>query len=336
MGSQSLNYANLTEDEVTLLKRIVEKGLRQLKPSIGVNGVIYKELDEFIEDSDFDWKTIRLLLESLSKKGFLIVNNKHYGLFCPSCGSAEIMSKYVCPKCKSGEVNRVKLIEHSFCGYTGVMEEFQLGTQLVCPNCKTGLGPRSKNSPKEENKEEYKIIGTSFECEGCGNRFDRPNIGHICKNCEEDFTYKNGNYGNYFAFMVPERVLTTFNSGGRIHILLVEDNLDDATIILKTMASIGNNYNVDHVDTGIKGLENILRNHYDVILLDYNLPGMNGLDLLKEIKKQKIETPVMMFTGADDRETAVAAMKLGAEDYLIKSLELYKKLPEIIRNIVNN
>lgn len=336
MGSQSLDHANLTEDEETLLKRIVEKGVKQLKPSIGLKGVIYNELSEYVEESEVNWPTVRILLESLSKKGFLMVDEKYFALFCPACDSAEIISKYICPRCKSGEVNRVRLVEHTFCGYTGVMEEFASGTQLICPNCKTNLGPRRGKPPGDKSKEDYKIIGTSFECEDCGNRFDRPNVGHTCKNCDEDFTYKTGIYSKYFAFEVPERVINAFKSGGGIQILLVEDAPDDAAIMIKTMSSAGKNYNVDHADTGTKALERIRSNHYDIILLDYNLPGMNGLDILKNIKNQKIETPVMMFTGADDRETAVSAMKLGAEDYLIKTLDLYKKLPEIIEKIVNN
>jgi len=108
MDSQSLDYTNLIEDEETLLKRIVEKGVRQLTPSIGLKGVIYDELTDFVKETELEWKTIQILLESL---------------FCPSCNSAEIISKYICPRCKSGKINRVRLIEHSFCGYTGIMEE---------------------------------------------------------------------------------------------------------------------------------------------------------------------------------------------------------------------
>ena len=92
MGSQSLDHSNLTEDEESLLKRIVEKGVKQLQPSIGLKGVIYDELAEYVEESTVDWPTVRILLESLSKKGFLIVDEKYFALFCPTCDSAEIIS----------------------------------------------------------------------------------------------------------------------------------------------------------------------------------------------------------------------------------------------------
>jgi DNA-binding NtrC family response regulator len=59
-------------------------------------------------------------------------------------------------------------------------------------------------------------------------------------------------------------------------------------------------------------------NHYDMVLTDYDMPGMNGLDLLRWIHDQNLETPVVMLTAAGSEEVAVEAMKLGAYDYVRK------------------
>ena len=59
-------------------------------------------------------------------------------------------------------------------------------------------------------------------------------------------------------------------------------------------------------------------NHFDMVLTDYDMPEMNGLDLLRWIQDQNLETPVVMLTAAGSEEVAVEAMKLGAYDYVRK------------------
>ena len=329
-----LKQQTLTEEEETLLKRIVEKGVRQLKPSIGSSSVHYPDIEDIVKDLDLNWSTVKVYLEALTKKGFLLVNEKHFALFCPICDSADVYSMYVCTKCKGSNVNRVRLIEHIFCGYTGIREEFESGTKLICPNCKTDLGDRKDSPPGDGSREDYRVIGTSFECEDCGNRFDKPNISHVCQSCGEEFNYRTAVYTKYFDFELPEKVIAQYRKRAGVHILLVEDNQDDATIIIHTLEDAGKDFTMDHANTGINAVEKVKKNVYDIILLDFMLPGMNGLEILKKIRGSKIETPVIMFTGADDRETAVAAMKLGASDYLVKSVELYKRLPGIIEQTV--
>ena len=72
---------------------------------------------------------------------------------------------------------------------------------------------------------------------------------------------------------------------------------------------------------------------YDVLLLDYRLPMANAIEILKDIKiHQKIEIPVVLITGKGDEEIAVAALKLGAADYVVKNSGYLFKLPSIMEN----
>jgi PAS domain S-box-containing protein len=72
----------------------------------------------------------------------------------------------------------------------------------------------------------------------------------------------------------------------------------------------------------------------DCVLLDYQLPGRSGLELLNEIRRRGLDVPVIMLTGRNDPETAVALMKAGAADFLTKSVLAPDRLEPAIRNAV--
>ncbi len=83
--------------------------------------------------------------------------------------------------------------------------------------------------------------------------------------------------------------------------------------------------------SGEEGLRELKRNVIDLVLLDVRLPGLSGLDVLAEIRKH--DTPVIMLTAFGDTQTAVAAMKLGALDYLTKGFDLDELLLAIQRGL---
>lgn len=99
-------------------------------------------------------------------------------------------------------------------------------------------------------------------------------------------------------------------------ILIVEDELalsEALTEILKR-----NQYNVDTVDNGEDGLEYALTGLYDCIILDIMLPIMDGLNVLKQLRKSRISTPVMLLTAKSDIDDKINGLDCGADDYLTK------------------
>lgn len=72
---------------------------------------------------------------------------------------------------------------------------------------------------------------------------------------------------------------------------------------------------------GPSALDTIANEKFDLILIDYKMPGLNGLDTLKEIRKLRVKTPVIIMTAYGTTETAIEAMKLGAYDYLLKPFD---------------
>ncbi len=103
-----------------------------------------------------------------------------------------------------------------------------------------------------------------------------------------------------------------------IHALLVEDDEDDAALILASLKSSDTNINHCRVWTR-SGLEEALPGHsWDVVLCDHNLPQFDGLSALDVVKAHDLDLPFIIVSGAIGEETAVAAMRRGAQDFVMK------------------
>ena len=100
-------------------------------------------------------------------------------------------------------------------------------------------------------------------------------------------------------------------------VLIVDDSSNDQRIIGRALETYGIR-NRKFASTAEECLRDIERHKYDIVLIDYYLPGMNGLDLLNRILELSPETRVILVTGARQESVAVAAMKLGASDYVAK------------------
>ncbi|MHA2394196.1 MAG: TackOD1 domain-containing metal-binding protein [Promethearchaeota archaeon] len=323
----------LTTDEKALLTQLIDKGVKTIESKTSLEGITYEGLDDILKE--YGEQRLRNLLEALANKKYLAIKERDPTLFCPKCHSIHVYSRYTCSRCQSVNVNRIELIEHPFCGYTGVKKNFILGSSLMCPNCKTGLGSIDGRPPGDGSREDYRVIGSSFECEECGNRFNKPDFLHICQKCGEVFDYQTATYEKIHDYELPEHIRKTMREMEGYNILLVEDDPADADVITRYVAKAEAPMIIEKVDSGVECLEKIEQKHFDLLLLDYNLPDMDGLQIINELKKKKIDIPIIMLTGVDDRTTAVEVMKLGISDYLVKSLETYKELPQKIIDILD-
>ncbi|MEM2342327.1 MAG: response regulator [Candidatus Bathyarchaeia archaeon] len=118
---------------------------------------------------------------------------------------------------------------------------------------------------------------------------------------------------------------------GRFRILYVEDTKDDQIILKHLLEKRSRiNFELITVSDGFEGLKKISEEDFDLIILDYKLPGMTGLDFLERLKKMNIATPVIFVTGKGDERIAVEAMKRGAKDYIVKDEEDFNRLIKAI------
>ncbi len=116
----------------------------------------------------------------------------------------------------------------------------------------------------------------------------------------------------------------------RKRILLVEDNPDHAYLAKAHILWTGG-YVISEVSTGKDALDEFETDMYDLSLLDYDLPDMNGLIVLQHMVKKSAHFPVIMMTGRGSESIAVQAMKDGAYDYIVKSSDHYKDLPLLLQ-----
>lgn len=99
-------------------------------------------------------------------------------------------------------------------------------------------------------------------------------------------------------------------------ILLVEDEAKIADFVVKGLAVAG--FAVTHVSDGEQGLEAILKNDHDLVLLDLMLPKMNGYDVLRQAREQRNQTPVIILSAKADLQDRLTGFDVGADDYLPK------------------
>nr|WP_302170093.1 response regulator transcription factor [uncultured Romboutsia sp.] len=115
-------------------------------------------------------------------------------------------------------------------------------------------------------------------------------------------------------------------------LLLVEDEKQLSEALQQIL--IKNKYTVDAVYNGDEGLDYALTGVYDVIILDIMLPKLNGIEILKMIRKRKISTPVILLTAKGSVEDRILGLDSGADDYLPKPFspdELLARLRALTR-----
>ncbi|MEM0949472.1 MAG: response regulator transcription factor [Pseudomonadota bacterium] len=117
-----------------------------------------------------------------------------------------------------------------------------------------------------------------------------------------------------------------------MRVLLVEDDPTTSRSIELMLTHA--NLNVYATDLGEEGIDLAKLYDYDLILLDLNLPDMNGHDVLRQLRLARIDTPILILSGADDTESKIKGFGFGADDYLTKPFhreELVARIHAIIR-----
>jgi CheY-like chemotaxis protein len=331
---KKVDFSSLSESELDSLILLVELGVRKIDPNIFRDSKAMKELKK--ASSSFNEHMLFAHLTSMSEKGIIDVDTTEPVLQCPQCKEQDIRIQLSCPKCGSKRIQKSMIIEHPLCGYKGTQKEFLHGDDLSCPNCGTDLIQRV-DKIESNNEEDYRVIGSIFECEGCKYKMSRPEIAFTCKNCDAQFSYVESVYEGFKKYSIPDDVYEQILHRNEVKVLIVEDYEPEADVIRYLIESYDSEkqYNVDCASTGNDAIRMFRRGVYDVVILDLNLPDIYGLDVLDDMKKCKPDVHIIVVTGHDDRETAVHSMKRGASEYIIKTSEAIQEIPNVIERLLS-
>lgn len=103
-------------------------------------------------------------------------------------------------------------------------------------------------------------------------------------------------------------------------VLVVDDEADAVELLQEFLVNKG--YEVSTASDGEEALRKVKEERPHLVLLDVRMPGMNGLDVLRQVRQLDQEVGVIMVTAVNEEETGREALKLGAFDYIVKPLNL--------------
>ena len=125
-------------------------------------------------------------------------------------------------------------------------------------------------------------------------------------------------------------------SDSSVRVLLVEDREDQAELLRIRLKRFDPGLEILEATSGEEGLEVLERTQVDAVILDYDLPGMNGLEILGAISERGYRMPVIVVTGQGSERVAVQAMKQGAYDYIIKEKGYERLVPRVVRTAIES
>ena len=172
-------------------------------------------------------------------------------------------------------------------------------------------------------------------------RSDEPTVVAALKAGADDYVVKREDYLERLPATL-ENALQRFRAESALHsrslrVLYAESNEADVDLTRQHMERYASHILLDFVSTAEDVRHRLntadLRDTYDVLLLDYTLPGLNALELLKEINERfSLKVPVILVTSYGSEDIAIQATRMGAADYIVKTSGYLFKLPVVIEN----
>jgi DNA-binding NtrC family response regulator len=116
-----------------------------------------------------------------------------------------------------------------------------------------------------------------------------------------------------------------------LNVLIVDDEPTYRIVLTQTLKGCG--HTTEACESGDDAITLLQKNKYDVVLLDYKMPGTSGINVLQWMYGMKMDIPVILITGYGSEEIALEAWKWGARDYFVKGKSDMSQLPELVLKV---
>lgn len=120
-----------------------------------------------------------------------------------------------------------------------------------------------------------------------------------------------------------------------IKALIIDDSEDDRGLVKRALARAEEDYEIVEALSRPELEEKLAAEEFDLVISDFNILGLDGLEVLEIVRTVRPDTPVILLTGTGNEEVAVAALKRGAADYVVKSVKHIKKLPATVTAVLD-
>jgi hypothetical protein len=198
-----------------LLQFMLRSPRTTIAPEITVTDDIrYPELKQVVELNEA--KALNLLSRMVQAK-VLLADLVDKVPACPDCGSSQLSTRYICPKCFNYNIEHSFLYEHLKCGKTASDDTFKKGDQLVCPKCQTVL---------HNFGIEYRAVGAWYKCGSCNESFNAPVHQHFCRPGHHQFAMDRVRLVPIYQYRLNPAVLGTIRKETLLY--------DDAILILES------------------------------------------------------------------------------------------------------
>ncbi len=119
-----------------------------------------------------------------------------------------------------------------------------------------------------------------------------------------------------------------------LRVLLVDDEEELVGTLAERLSLRG--YDVTYLLDGAEAVRRAAQEPFDVLVLDVMMPGMNGLEVLKEIKRTRPEMPVILLTGRGSEQDSQTGLELGAFDYIMKPVKIDRLIEIMLKAVGSN
>ena len=123
----------------------------------------------------------------------------------------------------------------------------------------------------------------------------------------------------HYKAIIKKTQKNNLMSNKTLHVLIVEDSEDDALLLIRELKKGGYNSVHDRVETSTAMKKALKKKQWDIILCDYSMPKFSGPSAIAVLKEASIDIPIIIVSGKIGEETAIECMRLGAQDYIMKS-----------------